>query len=162
MFKDRLIWLIAIIVFGGIISQCSSADRDDSGKINKTGDLKVTEMRIGDCFTDLPILTEDNVTEVATVKAIPCTEPHSWEVFHKASVTLENYSEAALTAESNKICQYAIDSLISTLSALKLNEYRTADVNIFQPVASSWAKGERATKCLIGSDSEIYYTSIFD
>ena len=50
MIKNRLIGLIVLVIFGAVISQCSSASRDDAGQITKSGDLDVRETRVGDCF----------------------------------------------------------------------------------------------------------------
>jgi hypothetical protein len=161
MFKNRFVIWIAIIIFGAIISQCSGAKRDNSGEITKSGDLQVNDTRVGDCFTDLPNVTLE-VTDISSVKAISCDEPHSWQVFHKSSLTLDTYSEAAVVAASNQICDYAIENLIATLSDLQLNEYRSADINIIQPTSGSWAKGKKAVDCLIGSDTQIFYSSILN
>ena len=161
MTKNRLLGLFILIIVGTVINQCTSADRDSSGEITKSGDVKVTDMRVGDCFIDIPNVTDETI-QLSTVKAIPCSEPHSWQVFHKSNVMLEEYSLDALTEETTRICGDATDALISTLNDLKFNEYRTADINISQPTSSSWAKGDRVTTCLIGSDSQTYYTSILD
>jgi len=161
VFKNKLVVWIVVIIFGAIISQCTSAKRDGSGEITKSGDLQVSETRIGDCFTDLPDVTEE-AADISSVKAISCNEPHSWQIFHKSSLTLDEYSETAVIDESNQICDYAIESLIMGLNDLQINEYRTADLNIIQPTSSSWNKGNRAVNCLIGSDTKIYYSSILD
>ena len=161
MAKNRILGLIIFVIIAAIFTNCTSASRDSSGKITESGDLQVTEMRVGDCFIDIPNVTEE-IAEIASVKAIPCNEPHSWQVFHKSSISLDGYSVAAITAESSQICDYAIEALISTLNDSQFNEYRNADINIAQPTSTSFAKGDRAATCLIGSDSQTYYTSILD
>lgn len=159
--KNRLVVWITVIIIGAFITQCTSAKRDSSGEITKSGDLQVTDTRVGDCFTDLPNVTE-GVTDILTVKAISCSEPHSWQVFHKSSLTLDEFSLDAVTDASNQVCNYAIESLIVTMSDSQVNEYRTADLNIIQPTSAGWTKGSKAVDCLIGSDTQIYYSSILD
>jgi hypothetical protein len=161
MGKNRIIGFIILVIIGSIISQCTSAKRDSSGEITKSGDLEVTETRLGDCFADLPDVTEA-VLDISSVKAVSCSEPHSWQIFHKSSLTLDTFSVAAVIEESNQMCEIAIESLIMTLSDSQINEYRTADINIIQPTSASWAKGSKAVDCLIGSDTQVYYSSILD
>ena len=74
MTKNRLLGLFILIIVGTVINQCTSADRDSSGEITKSGDVKVTDMRVGDCFIDIPNVT-DETAQLSTVKAIPCSEP---------------------------------------------------------------------------------------
>lgn len=161
MTRSRIIGLIILVIIGVIITQCTSASRDSSGEINKTGDLKINEMRVGDCFIDMPNVTEELI-EIESVKAIPCNEPHSWQVFHKSNASLDKFSVVAITEESSEICDYAIEALIATLNDSQLNEYRTADINISQPTSVSWGMGDKAVRCLIGSDTQTYYTSLLN
>jgi hypothetical protein len=161
MGKNRIIGFIILVLIASIISQCSSASRDDAGQITKSGDLDVRETRVGDCFVDFPNVTESSV-DVASVKASPCNEPHSWQVFHKSNISLDEYSEAAVIDASNEICNYATDALSDSLSSSKLNEHKNSDVNILNPTAQGWSRGNKVVDCLIGSDTQIYYSSILD
>jgi hypothetical protein len=161
MFKNRIAWLVIIIVIGAIISQCTSADRNSSGEISKSGDLSVNETRVGDCFIDFPDVTSDS-TNISSVKAVPCTEPHSWQVFYKSSLSPGEYSDAVVIDASNEVCNYAVDALFASLNDLQYNEYRTADINIIQPTEKTWANGNRAVDCLIGSDTQTYYSSVLN
>ena len=161
MFKNRLIGLIVLVIFGAVISQCSSANRDDAGQITKSGDLSVNETRVGDCFIDFPDVTSD-ATNISSVKAVPCTEPHSWQVFYKSSLSPGEYSDSAVIDASDEVCTYAVDALFASLNDLQYNEYRTADINIIQPTEKTWANGNRAVDCLIGSDTQTYYSSVLN
>jgi hypothetical protein len=96
------------------------------------------------------------------VKAIPCNEPHAWQDFHKSNSSQDKFEIAAITEESSQICDYAVEALIATLNDSQFNEYKTADINISQPTSGSWAMGDKAVNCYIGSDTQIYYSSILD
>jgi hypothetical protein len=161
MFKNRLIGLIILVIFGAVVSQCSSASRDDAGQITKSGDLDVRETRVGDCFVDFPNVTESSV-DVASIKASPCNEPHSWQIFHKSSISLDEYSDEAVVTASDEICSYAIDALFASLSYSKLNEHKNSDFNILNPTQRGWLQGNKTVDCLIGSDTQIYYTSVLE
>jgi hypothetical protein len=161
MGKNRIIGFVVLGIIGLIISQFTGAKRDSSGEINKAGDIKVTETRIGDCFIDIPNVTEELI-EIESVKAIPCNEPHSWQVFHKSNSSLDKYSVAGISEESSQICDYAIEALSTTLNDSQFNEYRTADINVSQPTSASWAMGDKAVNCYIGSDTQTYYSSVLN
>jgi hypothetical protein len=161
MSRNRLVGFIILIILGTVISQCTSADRDSSGEISKSGDLSVNETRKGDCFIDFPDVTFES-TNISSVKAIPCTEPHSWQVFYKSSLMPGEYSDGAVIDASNEVCSSALDVLFASLNDLQYNEYRTADINIIQPTEKSWASGNRAVDCLIGSDTQTYYSSVLN
>jgi hypothetical protein len=161
MFKNRIAGLVILIIIGTIVSQCTSADRNSSGEISKSGDLNVTETRLGDCFVDLPDVTTE-LTNISSVNAVPCSEPHSWQVFHKTNLLPGEYSEDAVIDAANEVCDLAVEALVTSLSDLEFNEYRTADISIIQPIEKTWASGNRAVDCLIGSDTQTYYSSVLD
>jgi len=161
MFKNRIAGFLILVIIGTVLSQCTSADRDSGGEISKSGDLNVNQTRIGDCFIDFPDVTLE-VTNISSVKAVPCTEPHSWQVFHKSSLLPGEYSDVAVIDASNEVCGSAIDALFTSLNDLQYNEYRSADINIIQPTEKSWANGNRAVDCLIGSNTQTYYSSVLD
>ena len=68
--------------------------------------------------------------DVASVKASPCNEPHSWQIFHKSSISLDEYSDEAVITASDEICTYAIDALFASLSYSKLNEHKNSDFKL--------------------------------
>ena len=159
--KNRIIVIIILGIIGLTISQCTSAKRDDAGQITKSGDLDVRETRVGDCFVDFPNVTESSV-DIASIKASPCNEAHSWQVFHKSSISLDEYSDEAVIEASDDICTYAIDALFASLTYSKLNEHKNSDFNILNPTQQGWLQGNKTVDCLIGSDTQIYYTSVLD
>jgi len=73
----RLSGMIVVIGVGLSLAGCGGTDRDDTGKIDREGDLSVFELRVNDCLTNLP----KGEGEQKSVKAAPCTEPHEGEVF---------------------------------------------------------------------------------
>lgn len=162
MIKSRLVWLIVIIIFGSIISQCSSANRNDAGLITKSGDLDAFVTRVGDCLNDLPVIG-DYGTDVSTIRATPCNEPHHWQVFYKTSTELDSFSAQGILNDATFICNSALDALFDSMSYLKANEYGSAELTYFGPTEKSWTiKGDRTIDCLIGSDTKLYYSSILE
>ena len=162
MGKNRIIGFIILVIIGSIISQCSSAKRDDAGKITKSGDLDAFVTQIGDCLKDFPFIP-DSGTSVSTVDAVPCNEAHHWEVFYKSSINSSTYSEQGVIEAANSICNSGLDALSQSISSLKASEYGDADINFLHPTSKSWTtKGDRAVDCLIGSETQLYYSSVLN
>lgn len=162
--KNRLIGFILLIVIGGTISECSSADRDADGVITSEGDLDAFETKVGDCFKELPKNEDiDGKINFDTLRAVPCTESHKWQVFYKGYInSTEEYSELSVSNTANKICDSAVESLINSMSLDELNKYEKAQLKIFSPSAKSWGNDDRSVDCLIGNDEENYTGSILD
>lgn len=162
MGRSRIIGIIILGIIGLTISQCTSAKRDDAGQITKSGDLDAFVTQVGDCLNDLPLVGENGVS-VSTVEAIPCNQPHHWQVFYKSSTELSTFSAQGILEDASFICNSALDALVGSLSYLKATEYGNADLTYFGPTDKSWTiKGDRTIDCLIGSDTKLFYTSILD
>ncbi|MBW3536345.1 MAG: septum formation family protein [Actinobacteria bacterium] len=52
--------------------------RDESGSISETDDVTPNSLQVGDCFND----PDESATEVTSLEAVPCDEPHDNEIFH--------------------------------------------------------------------------------
>ena len=162
MNKNRIIGFVVLVLIGLIISQFTSAKRDDSGQITKSGDIGAFETHIGDCLKDMPNIP-DAGTSIKNLSAIPCNEAHHWQVFYKSSINLSTYSEQGVIDSASSICNSGIDGLWQSISSLKASEYGDAGITYLHPTSESWnAKGDRAVDCLIGSDTQIYYSSVLN
>ena len=157
--RQRVIGFIILAVIGLFISECSSADRNDSGNIVKSGDVKASDTQVGDCFNDLPA---DGET-FSSINAVPCNEAHQYQLFYRGTSTLSTYTEEEALQEGQSVCQVAADSLFSQMSAIKYDAFKNAQLATFYPTSQSWtSKGDRKLECLVGSDTETYFTSVFD
>jgi len=162
MSKNRIIGFVVLGIIGLIISQFTGAKRDDSGQITKSGDIGAFETHIGDCLKDMPNIP-DAGTSINNLNAIPCNEAHHWQVFYKSSINLSTYSEQGVIDSASSICNSGIDALWQSISSLKASEYGDADITYLHPTSESWnTKGDRAVDCLIGSDTQIYYSSVLN
>jgi hypothetical protein len=154
--------IAAVAVAGTIawagISAIDNTTRNETGEIVESGDLGAFVTKVGDCIYDLP---RDSDT-VDILKGVPCSEPHQWQVIHKENSNLTEFSQTAIEDEAVEICDAAIDSLGNTLDNLKLFEYKDTTYQYFLPTPESWENEDRIIDCLIGSETEIFYSSIFD
>ncbi|MEN9325115.1 MAG: hypothetical protein RL414_869 [Actinomycetota bacterium] len=132
--------------------------RTDSGAIVETGDLGAFATQLGDCFDGLP----SGGGKVSTVTGIPCSSAHHWQVVYKGESTLSDYSKTAIDAEVTRVCESAIGDIANGLTDEKYNEYQNAETSVLKPTLESWDKGDRAYDCLVGSDTEVYYTSLIN
>ena len=162
--SKRLIGILLAIVIAGVLSECSSANRNSEGVITESGDVDAFETKVGDCFSSLPDASSQNeMIEFNSLQAVPCTEPHKWQVVHKGYISnLTEYSETAIQQESSKICEEAYKSLFLSMSDFKYEEYKDAQSISFFPTPESWENGDKTVDCLIGSDTSYFYTSILD
>lgn len=160
--RGRLVGLGILIVIALVISYFSEANRDDAGVVTKSGDVSAAEVQVGDCFDDLSQFSEASST-FTSVHAVPCNEAHSWQAFHESESTLESYSEGDIKADAEAICDSATQSLIYNMSSIKYDAFKNSQIQYFFPTYKSWTlKGDRKVQCLLGSDDETYFTSVFD
>lgn len=141
------------------ISAVDNTTRDESGTIIASGDLGAFVTKVGDCLNGLP---SDDRGSVDVLDGVPCTEAHHWQVIHKENLNLPEFDEISVDQGAERICEIALTELANSLSEAKYNEYRNASSNSLQPTSESWANEDRVVDCLIGSNSETYYTSIFN
>lgn len=160
--RGRIIGFGLLVLVGLIVSNFTSADRNAEGEITKSGDVSVVEVQLGDCFDDLTI-AEDGSSTVSSLHAVPCSEGHQWQNFYQEELTLDSYSEDEVSQSADSICSSAAERLASNMSAIKIDAFRNANVTISQPTFKSWTvSSDRTVGCLIGSDLDTYYTSVFD
>lgn len=136
-------WIIVgVLVFGGgVVSWFFGAGRSDSGEITKSGDLTVSDLRVGDCF-DLKEPDEDVIEDVT---ARPCTEEHEYELFYVGSMPAGDYpDEAAINGFVETNCTPAFGTYVG-------EDYQTSalDFSWLFPTDSGWSDGDRSVQCAV-------------
>ena len=160
--RGRVLGIGALVVIALIISHFTDAGRNDAGEVTKSGDVSAAEVQVGDCFDDLPQVGAEGST-FSSVHAVPCVEGHHWQAFHEEAASLDSFSDDAIESAANSICDAATQTLINNMSSIKYDAFRNAQLTYFAPTYKSWTiHGDRSIQCLIGSDSESYYTSVFE
>ena len=154
--------IVGVAALGGVavfgIGSVDNTTRDEQGEIVESGELGAFVTQIGDCFFELP----QNEQGVSTVPGVPCADAHHWQVAHKENISLAEYSEAGVNTLADQVCDNAFQGIASSLSYDKQLEYQNAKTTGLIPTEGSWAKGDRTVDCLVGSEIEIYYSSILD
>lgn len=136
------IGLIAAIVIGGLIF---NARRDDTGQITDGGTLQVNDLQVGDCFnTD----TSENIDDV---DAVPCAEPHAYELFHVFTMTDSGSypTGTQFDTETDAACRPAFADYVGTAyddSALY--------VSTLTPSEDGWNDGDHTVQCVLHEKDE--------
>jgi len=135
----RIISIVIVLgVIGfGIYQAVGEADRDDSGSIEKEGDLNVFDLRVNDCVTDLP--KSDGLQ--SSVKASPCDKPHEGEVYTVIELGDGDYpGDAFVNGKADRGCPARLRRLDPPVEV---------DIFYFTPTKESWDADEGKTvKCI--------------
>ncbi|HZM73304.1 MAG TPA: septum formation family protein [Candidatus Polarisedimenticolia bacterium] len=138
-----LSWLFwgVLILGGSIAGAVFNAARDDGGDITKAGDMKISDLRVGDCFD----IKDPAAETIEDVKAVPCTQEHEYEMFLIRSMASGSYpSDAAFSTFVENECLPAFGTYVGL-------SYDESELDVFYvvPSADSWGDGDRAVQCSI-------------
>jgi hypothetical protein len=138
----RVVVVIAVVFGGAMWTFLTAADRDQDGSITEAGELDVLALEVGDCFDD----PEQGVTEVESIRALPCDQPHDNEVFHEFELPegAELPSREAIDEQIGTRCLPAFDEFVGIAY-----EDSALDVFTFEPTAGSWRQGDRTVTCAV-------------
>lgn len=134
-------WWVILLVAVPVVGLIFNAQRGDDGSINRSGDLAVSDLRVGDCFD----LKDDAEEEVDDVTARPCSEPHGFELVHTGTVASDGYpSDAAFGAWLEDNCLPAFEDYVG------LSYQQSAlEVTWFQPTPGGWDDGDHTVQCAV-------------
>jgi hypothetical protein len=110
----------ALVLVSAVAGWYLTAGRSATGEIDKSGDLSVLDLRVGDCFDD----RDPSADQTADVKAVPCTTEHEYEVFYIGAMGDGSYPTGeAFETYMNQNCNPAFDAYIG-------KAYDDADLDI--------------------------------
>jgi hypothetical protein len=136
-----LIIAIGFLAFGAIGGLIFNASRSDSGEITKSGDLEVTDLRVGDCFD----LKDPSAEQVGKVTALPCTTEHEYEMYFLGSMAEGAFpTEEGFGAWLDTNCLPAFEAYVG-------RAYDGSDLEIFwlAPTLEGWNDGDRSIQCAV-------------
>lgn len=120
----------------------SDVKRDDSGAVVESADADVLALKVGDCLNTAAL-----ASEVSSVPAVPCSEPHDSVILSELTLT---DAQGLPTAEST-----ATNELIDTTCATAFEAWTPTtgertdwSYNYFLPTQGSWDSGDRLVQCL--------------
>ena len=133
------VFVLVLLVAGGIGGLIFNASRSSTGEIVKQGDLTAVDLRVGDCF-DLKDPSADLIDQVT---ALPCTAEHEYEMIFTGSLPEGGYpSDDTFTAFLTDHCVPAFGTYIG-------KAYADSELDIFwlTPTSDAWGDGDRSIQC---------------
>lgn len=137
---------VALLVTGCGAANTDDTTRDDDGTVVEGGDLGVLAMTVGDCFDDPDeLVVGEGSTEVDSVGAIPCTDPHDNQVF--AIFDMPDGVYLGETVVSNN----AFDSCVERFEDAVGEAYESSPLAVFPlyPTEAGWDAGDREVVCSV-------------
>ncbi|WP_207453249.1 septum formation family protein [Herbiconiux sp. SYSU D00978] len=142
--RGRTTTIAAILASGAMLTGCSgnapALERDGSGQIVEVqSGIDVFELQPGDCFS-----TDDGGSgEVTSVKAIPCAEPHRFEVYHEFELP-----DGDFPADVDQQALTGCDAQFQAFVGVPNNQSKY-EISYFAPTSASWAADDRLVSCLL-------------
>ena len=114
-------------------------ERDDSGAIVRGGEIGAGDLEIGDCFNG-------RATEVETVAAVPCSDPHDFELYHVYDLDYDEFPGAdVIEVEWLRGCLLTFEAFVGT----PFDESKLDISGIF-PQEGTWNElGDREVLCSV-------------
>ena len=136
-----VIGAITTLLYGGAVlaGVLGGAERNGGGAVTSAGDVSLDDLRVRDCTGALP------ESEVLTLRVVPCTEPHTAEVFATFPLEGDRYPGDA------DVTRFAEGGCDRELGALLGDEVETTPYELFyfSPTEQSWRLGDRTVICLL-------------
>jgi hypothetical protein len=141
--------LVAFSLAGcaGLSIPVGGATRDDeTQEVTEGGTESVFEISVGDC------LLEPDGQEVFDVEAVPCAEPHEYEVYHEFEVDLgdEWPGTEAIGTAADEGCHPEFEAF----TGIAFEESATLWYTAFTPLEASWAQGDRVVQWIVYEASD--------
>lgn len=135
--------VLAVVAVLGLAGCTSGPDRDpETGELLEPADLPVFELRVGDCIADF-----NAAGEVTTVRAVPCADEHTDEIF--AAVEIPDDDEypghEAITEFGDNECYERFEQFVGVPW-----EESELSYGYLGPTETSWADGDRELLCTVG------------
>jgi RNA polymerase subunit RPABC4/transcription elongation factor Spt4 len=130
--------VFVVIALGA--SYVFAARRDESGEVTGAGDLSVFDIQVGDCFD-----VDADATEVESVRAIPCGEPHTYEMFWTGTYPGdEQPTEDEYFSWLEGECIPAFEAYVGIAFADSIYY-----IGSLSPTKESWGDGDREFSCYL-------------
>ena len=135
----------ALVVIAVAIAGCAPDRDEETGESAVSGERDVFDLEVGNCLADF-----QDATELETVEASPCSEPHSDEIFAAHSIPDGDFPGMdAVEATARNLCIAEFDEFVG-----KPYEDSVLGVGFLTPTEQSWNDGDRNVLCTIYDPAE--------
>jgi hypothetical protein len=147
-------WVVLIVV---AVDSGGDAQRDSSGQVTQAGTVAVQRLRLGDCFDQSGAPRGDSTASVSTVRVVPCSQPHDWEVFHTFEL-----GGGSTYPGTNQVSRFAEGGCLDAYRPFTGAPHHAADPEVFYiyPRANNWRFGDRTVQCVIGREGGSFTGSL--
>jgi hypothetical protein len=146
--------VVAIIV--AIVASQGHAKRSSGGQISHKGNLSVFDLKVGDCFNN----PTDTSNGVASVQAIPCTQPHNAQIYAKFSLTAgadgAYPGDSALNDQASKGCSDDTEDLNQSAVTSSMTP------RFLIPEEDTWNNNERMASCMVVNPTATLTSSLLN
>ncbi|MFC6935067.1 septum formation family protein [Actinomadura yumaensis] len=135
-------WLVVFAVAGVLVAVGSSltVDRDEAGRVTRSGRALVASLKVGDCFDGFG---ENKTGVLVTVR--PCGEPHHGEVMARVRLADGPYpGDGAVRANARDACEARVAK-----AAAKSRYVDELSLYAGSPNARLWKDGDREVTCVL-------------
>ena len=138
---------LLVVIIGGISRCVASPERGDTGEVVGAGTEVVTDIRYGDCVTDVASDASSMVS--GDIPVVPCTEPHVYEVFAVTNSSAASFNQDTIGAEADSYCREAFANYVGV-------DIDNSSLTFFNlvPTSGSWDSGDREITCLVANQSQ--------
>jgi hypothetical protein len=152
----KVIGIIAIVIaiVGGISRCVASPERGDSGEVVGAGTEAVTDIRYGDCLTE--VVSDSSSMVSGDLPVVPCSQPHVYEVIGVVNSSAGTYTDSGISTEADNYCRSSFSSYVGV-------DVDDSSLTFFTltPTSGSWGNGDREITCLIANQSESSVTGSY-
>ena len=135
----------ALVVIAMAIAGCGSDGGEETGESDRSGDVDVFDLEVGVCLADF-----QDATELETIEASSCSEPHSDEIFASGSIPDGNFPGMdVVEAKAQDMCIAEFDDFVGISY-----EESVLDVGYLTPTEESWNDGDRDVLCTVYDPAE--------
>ena len=136
----KFAWIPVVVVVLAV-GYLASARRDSAGNVEAGGTLSVFDLQAGDCFD----ISDESATEFSEVNAVPCTDPHPYQVFNVTDHETDALpTEAELTTIFETVCVPAFETFVGTAYADSV-----LWASLISPSQESFSDGDREYACYL-------------
>ncbi|MFG2004736.1 septum formation family protein [Spirillospora sp. NPDC048911] len=132
-------WVVGIVAV--VVAAYSFVpDRDEAGRISKSGKALVSTLKVGDCFTGFGA----DATNIL-VTALPCSKPHDGEVVAKVKLPDGSFPGRAETErQAEAVCEKEIGTVYD-----RSRYVDDLDLYASSPDKLAWDDGDRSVVCIM-------------
>ncbi len=128
------------LAFVFFVAACANEpERSADGVITESGELDAFSIEKGDCLQN-----PDAETEIGSVSAVPCDEPHDLEAYYLFDLPDGEFpTREVLDQQTEEKCVEAFEPYVGIDFASS-----RLDARSFEPTTLSWEQGDREIVCL--------------